>query len=207
MTGLSRRWTLIACFTVLSLAACAAKQQTFVGGRQVDPQRLSAEDVAGLVQVVPRGDSVLFQAPPIQAIVPIDLRAAGKEMGVALGEVSRVRFGYLFGALDRRSGAVRHYLLFQSNFVVGHDRYAAVNTADGTALEFKTTRAEDPCVPNCFPVLEELIVALPDSVLRTGATAGLKLNIALTDGQVIQIQGLPAYVQGYLRAVEAHSAR
>jgi hypothetical protein len=189
------------------LSACSPRAQTYVGGRQVDPQRLTPEEVARAVQITPRGDDVFFQAPPIQAIKVIDLRSAGAEMGVELGEVSRVRFGYLFGALNRRSGAIRHYLLFQSNFVIGHDRYAAVTTAAGRPLEFRTTRAEDPCVPNCFPVLEELIVSLPADVLSAGAASGLALNIALTDGQVIRIQGLAAYVRGYLQAVEQYAPR
>ncbi|MGH7790595.1 MAG: hypothetical protein ACRERC_27285 [Candidatus Binatia bacterium] len=195
---------------LLLLAACAPKPpaaQTYIGGQPIDPQELTAAEVARAVRISPRGVDVFFQAPPIQATKVIDLRRAGQEIGVNLGEVERVRYGYLFGVLNRANGEMKHYLLFQSNFVEGHDRYAAVNLPDGRPLTFSLSRAQDPCVPNCFPVLEALIVALPPDVVRAGAATGLPLTITLTDGETIATRGIPAYVQGYLQAVDSYAAR
>jgi hypothetical protein len=188
-------------------ASCTPKPpplQTALGGQPIDLQELTPAVVAHEVQVVPRGQQIFFQAPPIQTTKVVDLRRAGEEMGISLGKVERVRFGYLFGVLDRPSGALRSYVLFQSNFIEGTGRYAAVSTSAGMPLEFTVSRALDPCVPNCFPVIEALIVTLPDPVLRAAATNGLGLAITLSDGQVIRTQAVPAYVAGYLQAVDGY---
>jgi len=197
----------VALCAAIALTACSAKppeSQTYLAGRPIDLQELTAQDVARAVQITPRGDDVFFQAPPIQKNKLIDLRSAGKEIGISLGDVERVRYGYLFGVLHRPSNAIEHHVLFQSNFVVGNDRYASVSLPDGRPLQFMVARAPDPCVPNCFPVIEALIVAVPDDVLRASQTAGLPLTISLTDGEVINFDGLPAYVQGYLQAVDSY---
>jgi hypothetical protein len=196
---------LILCAVLVAACSPAAPQsQTYLAGQPVDLHELTAEDVARAVQITPRGDDVFFQAPPIQATKIIDLHSAGKELGITLGNVARVRFGYLFGVLNRPTGSLLHHVLFQSNFVVGNDRYAAVHLADGRALQFTVSRAPDPCVPNCFPVVEALIVAVPDDVLRANQTSGLPLTITLTNGEQIAFAGIPAYVQGYLQAVDRY---
>lgn len=191
----------------LALAACGGRPpatQTLLAGHTVNLQELTPAEVAAQVAITARGDEVYFQAPPIQTSKLVDLRSYGKTMGLSLGEVSRVRFGYLFGVLDRRSGALRHSLLFQSNFVTGDHRYAGVRLADGTPLNFTVRRAEDPCVPNCYPVIEALIVTIPDALLRAQQPTGLPLLISLSDGQVLHTTGAPAYVAGYLEAVDQY---
>jgi hypothetical protein len=194
-------------FLCLLLAGCTAKapeRQTMIGGQAVDLQELTPADVAREVRITPRANDVYFQAPPIQTTKLIDLRRAGKEMGLSLGTVERVRIGYLFGTRARASGALTHYVLFQSNFVEGDDRYAGVTLADGTPLRFTVSRAPDPCVPNCYPVIEALIISVPDATLRAQQTTGLPLLITLDGGQVIHTVGLPAYVIGYLQAVDGY---
>lgn len=189
------------------LCACAPRGDRttiFVAGEAVNPGKLTAAEIEAKVAVVPRGDRLSFQAPPIESITDIDLRDEGRALGLELGTVERVRVGYLFGVLERPTGTLRHYLLFQSNFIEGHDRYAAVALRDGTTLEFGLSRVPDPCVPNCFPTIEALIVDLPDALLRAQAANGLQLDITLDTGDVIHIGGSPAYVQGYLAAVDAH---
>lgn len=197
------RWIAVA----LALAACSPRtpaSQVTLGGVPVDPNAITAAQVASQVRVTPRGSQVFFQAPPIQSTQIIDLSAAGKQLGLKLGDVEQVRFGYLFGALDLPSGRMQHYLLFQSNFIEGHDRYQAVTLEDGTPLRFTVTRTPDPCIPNCFPVIEALIVDLPDATLRALAPTGLHLLISIDTGQVIQIAGSGAYLEGYLQAVDAY---
>lgn len=192
---------------VTALVGCSTgkpESQTYVGGQPVSLQELTAAEVARAVQITPRGDDVFFQAPPIQTSKIIDLHSAGKEMGISLGKVERVRFGYLFGVLNRPTRTMKHYVLFQSNFVTGNDRYASVSLPDGHPLEFTVSRAPDPCVPNCFPVVEALIVSLPEDVLRANQATGLPLTITLDTGQAITTKGAPAYVQGYLQAVDAY---
>lgn len=194
---------------LLVLAGCGAgdRTQVMLAGTPVDPRAVTAADVQREVQVVPRGDRISFQAPPIETIRDIDLREAGKEMGLKLGTVQRIRFGYLFGVLDRPSGELRHYLLFQSNFIEGHDRYVNVALRDGTPLPFTVSRVPDPCVPNCFPVIEALVVDMPDAVLRVQATSGFELDVTLDTAQVIRLAGSGAYVSGYLAAIDAERAR
>ena len=192
---------------MLLLAACTPKTtppQTTLVGVPVDPSSITAADVARKVRVTPRGDQVFFQAPPIQSTQIVDLSAAGKELGIKLGDVERIRFGYLFGVVDLPSRRTQHYLLFQSNFIEGHDRYKAVTLADGTPLRFTVTRTPDPCIPNCFPVIEALIVDLPDPTLRSLVPAGLRLLISIDTGQVVQIGGSGVYLDGYLQAVDAY---
>jgi len=199
-----RRCCLVA---LLLLAACAPKTkgpETTLGGVPIDPASLTAAEVARQVRVTPRGDQVFFQAPPIQSTQIIDLSAAGKELGLQLGDVEQIRFGYLFGVLDRPSRRLQHYLLFQSNFVEGHDRYKAVTLADGAPLRFTVTRTPDPCIPNCFPVIEALIVELPDPTLRALHSTGLRLLITIDTGQVIQVGGSGAYLDGYLQVIDAY---
>jgi len=203
------RSAVLALCAALALCGCASRtptSQTYLAGQPVDLRELTAEEVAREVRITPRGDDVFFQAPFIQTTNILDLRAAGKEIGISLGKVERVRFGYLFGVLNRRSGAMQHYLLFQSNFVTGNDRYASVNLSDGRSLQFTVARAPDPCVPNCYPVIEALIVTIPEDVLRAGESTGLPLAITLDDGETINTGGSPAYVQGYVRAVDAYRA-
>jgi hypothetical protein len=185
---------------------CAARRpetQAYFAGRPVDLQELSAQEVARAVRITPRARDIVFQAPLIQTSKIIDLHRQGQELGIALGDVERTRYGYLSGVRDRTTGAMTHYVLFESNFVVGENRYAGVTLADGTALQFHVSRTEDPCIPNCLPVIEALIVVVPDPVLRANAAAGLPMHIALTTGDAIDFKGLPAYVQGYLQAVDA----
>lgn len=192
-----------------ALAGCASHKpqtQLYLAGQPVDVRELTADEVAREVQITPRGDDVFFQAPPLQATKLIDLHTAGKEMGISLGNVERVRFGYLFGVLDLPSGTIRHYALFQSNFITGDHRYAGVNLPDGQPLQFTVSRAPDPCVPNCFPVIEALIVTIPDALLRANQAAGLPLTVTLDTGEIIHINGVPAYVEGYLQAVDAYLA-
>lgn len=191
------------------LAACGAKTpttETYLGSQPVDIQELTPAEVAREVRIVPRGNQVFFQAPAIQVSKLIDLHRAGEEMGITLGKVERVRFGYLFGVLDRSTGAMRDSVLFQSNFITGDNRYVAVSLADGTPLQFSVSRAPDPCVPNCYPVMEALIIQVPDAALRAAASAGLGLIITLDNGEVIRPQAVPAYVQGYLQAVDGYRA-
>jgi hypothetical protein len=191
----------------LLLAACATKppaQQTTLGGQAIDLQELTPAEVAREVRITPRATDIFFQAPPIQATKRINLHSAGKEMGISLGTVERVRFGYLFGTRDRASGALKHAVLFQSNFIEGSDRYVSATLADGTPLQFTVARAPDPCVPNCYPVIEALMIAVPDATLRAQQTSGLPLIITLDSGQVIHTVGLPAYVTGYLQAVDGY---
>ncbi|MBX3024210.1 hypothetical protein KF840_04790 [bacterium] len=197
------RWLIaLAC-----LAACGPRTpplQTTLGGVPIDPNAITVADVARQVHITPRGNQVFFQAPPIQSTQIIDLSAAGKELGIKLGDVEQIRYGYLFGVLDLPSGRMQHYLLFQSNFIEGHDRYKAVTLDDGTPLRFTVTRTPDPCIPNCFPVIEALIVDLPDPILRALAPTGLRLLISIDTGQVIQIAGSGVYLNGYLQAVDTY---
>jgi len=200
------RRLLVGCIA-LALLGCGPRKptaQSFVGGQPVDLDELTAAEVAHAVRIIPREDDIFFQAPTIQTTKLIDLRTVGQEIGVALGDVHRVRIGYLSGTVQRRTGAATHYLLFQTNFVTGTDRYKAVNLPNGQPLEFTVARAEDPCIPNCFPIVEALIVIIPDDVLRANTTSGLPLTITLTTGDSITMQGLPAYVQGYLQVVDAY---
>lgn len=198
-----RRWIAV----LLLLTACTPKTpetQMTMGGVNVDPKSLTAAEVAAQVRITPRGNQVFFQAPPIQSTQIVDLSAAGKELGIKLGDVEQIRYGYLFGVLDLPSKRTQHYLLFQSNFIEGHDRYKAVSLADGTPLRFTVTRTPDPCIPNCFPVIEALIVELPDETLRALAPTGLRLLISIDTGQVIQIGGTGVYIAGYLQAVDGY---
>lgn len=198
-----RRWIAV----LLLLTACTPKTpatQMTMGGVSVDPTSLTAAEVAAQVRITPRGNQVFFQAPPIQSTQIIDLSAAGKELGIKLGDVEQIRYGYLFGVLDLPSKRTQHYLLFQSNFIEGHDRYKAVSLADGTPLRFTVTRTPDPCIPNCFPVIEALIVELPDETLRALVPTGLRLLISIDTGQVIQIGGTGVYIAGYLQAVDGY---
>ena len=197
----------LGCLAALVLVACSQRDsQTYLGGRPVDLHELTADEVARAVRITPRGADVFFQAPPIQTSKIIDLRSVGEEMGITLGSVQRVRFGYLFGVLKPSSGAMQHYVLFESNFVTGDDRYTSVTTSDGQRLRFATERAPDPCVPNCFPVIESLIVTVPEPVLRANLATGLPLNITLANGEAINFKGAPPYVQGYMQAVNAYRA-
>lgn len=192
---------------VLAFVGCADEQpqsQTFLAGQPIDVHELTADEVARAVQITPRGDDVFFQAPTLQTTKMIDLRSAGKEIGISLSTVERVRFGYLFGVLNRVSGALQHHALFQSNFVTGDHRYAGVYLPDGRPLQFTVSRAPDPCVPNCYPVVEALIVAVPDDILRSSQSTGLALSISLDNGETLNVRGLPAYVQGYLQAVDQY---
>ncbi len=201
------RRSLVAGCMVLAVIGCGLRKpaaQSFIGGQPVDLDELTAAEVARAVRVTPRENDIFFQAPTIQTTKLIDLRSVGKEIGVSLGDVQRVRIGYLSGTVQRGTGATTHYLLFQTNFVTGSDRYQAVNLADGQPLKFTVARAEDPCVPNCFPVVEALIVVVPDQVLRANSVSGLPLTITLTTGDSITFQGLPAYVQGYLQVVDSY---
>ncbi len=202
-----RRMRLLALGGTLLLAGCAARgpeSQAYFGGQPVDLRELSADEVARAVQITPRADDVLFQAPPVQISKVIDLQQAGKEMGLQLGHVERVRYGYLFGVRNRLTGVTTHYILFQSNFVTGSDRYTSVSLPDGQPLQFTVSRPEDPCVPNCFPVIEALIVEIPEDVLRANRASGLPLTITLDNGETIKTKGMPPYVQGYLQAVDGY---
>jgi hypothetical protein len=206
MTGRAR---CLAFCAALLLSACSSahpESQTYLAGQPVDLHELTPEEVARAVAITSRGDDVFFQAPPIQTSKIVDLHRAGKEMGISLGKVERVRFGYLFGVLNRQTSAIKHYVLFQSNFITGSDRYTAVSLPGGHPLPFTVSRAEDPCVPNCFPVVEALIVSIPDDVLRANQATGLPLTITLDSGDTITLTGAPAYVQGYLQAVDAYRA-
>ena len=198
-----RRWIPV----LILLAACGPKQpqsQTMLDGVPVDPNSVTAAQVASEVRVTLRGQQVFFQAPLIQSTQIIDLRAAGEALGIKLGSAEQIRVGYLFGVLDLPTRQTRHYLLFQSNFIEGHDRYAGVTLSDGTPLKFTVSRAPDPCVPNCFPVMEALIVEIPDAALRAQQRTGMKLLITIDTGQVIQIGGTGAYVTGYLQVIDAY---
>jgi hypothetical protein len=191
----------------LLCVGCSSRQptsQVSLGGRPVDLQELTADQVAGAVQITPRGDEVFFHAPPIQTTKLIDLHRAGEEIGVSLGKVERVRLGSLFGVLNRSTGAMKDYALFESNFITDSDRYTSVSLPGGHPLEFTVSRVPDQCVPNCFPAVEALIVSIPDRVLRDSRTAGLTLTITLDSGDAITVKGIPAYVQGYLQAVDAY---
>ncbi len=206
MRAAVRRWLVCTCIG-LALIGCGLRKpaaQSYVGGQPVDLDELTAAEVERGVRITPRQADVFFQAPTIETSKLIDLRRVGKEIGVKLGDVQRVRVGYLSGTVERATGATMHYLLFQSNFVTGNDRYKSVNLADGQELQFTVARAEDPCVPNCFPIVEALIVIIPDPVLRANTVSGLPLTITLSTGDSITMQGLPAYVQGYLQAVDAY---
>lgn len=191
----------------LCVAGCAAKstERSYLGSQPVDLHELTPAEVAREVDIVPRGNQVFFQAPTIQSTKLINMHRAGEEMGLSLGTAQRVRFGYLFGVLDRGSGTMQHYVLFQSNFVVGSDRYAAVTLSDGQPLHFTVSRVPDPCVPNCFPVIDALIVQIPGDALRAAARAGLGLSVSLDDGTTITVTGPAAYVQGYLDAVDGYT--
>lgn len=191
----------------LLFAACSAgkpESQAYFGGQPVDLRDLTADEVARAVQITPRGDDILFQAPPVQISKMIDLQQAGKEMGINLGDVERVRYGYLFGVRHRPTGMTTHYILFQSHFVTGSDRYTSVSVPGGQPLHFTVSRPEDPCVPNCFPLIEALIVEIPEDVLRANQASGLPLTITLDNGETIKTKGMPPYVQGYLQAVDAY---
>lgn len=191
---------------MISIGCSPRDSQTYVGGQPINLHELTAGEVAREVRITPRGDDVFFQAPPIQTSKIIDLHSAGKELGLTLGKVERLRFGYLFGVLNRPTGTMKHYVLFESNFVTGTNRYASVTPPDGQSLPFSISRAPDPCIPNCFPVMEALIVTIPEPVLRANLTTGLPLTITLDNGEHISTTGAPAYVQGYVQAVDAYRA-
>ncbi len=178
-----------------------------LGGQVVDFDTLTPAEVAYQVQVIPRGNEVVFQAPAIQATKIVDLSAAGKDLGLTLGKVERIRVGYLFGVLDSASGGMRHFLLFQSNFVAGANRYVSVSLADGTQLPFTVARVPDPCVPNCFPIIDALVAEIPDATLRAQQASGLPLTIALDNGNFIRTAGSPPYVAGYLLAIDEYRQR
>ncbi|MGD9762313.1 MAG: hypothetical protein AB7V27_01170 [Candidatus Binatia bacterium] len=194
-------------FALVALAACAPRyeqKQTMIAGQARDLRQVTPDEVARAVQVTFREGEVVFQAPPIESSKIIDLSAAGKEVGLKLGKVERIRIGYLFGVLDRQSGALEHFVLFQSNFIQGATQYASVTLSDGTALPFTVARVPDPCVPNCFPVTYGLVAEIQDAALRAQETAGLPLTITLDNGSMIRTDGQPAYVAGYLQAVDAY---
>lgn len=204
MTDRTRRLTLVGVLFFLGCSSSTPESQVSLAGRPVDLQELTADEVARDVQITPRGDSVFFQAPPIQTTKLIDLHRAGEELGISLGTVERMRLGYLFSVLNRATGEMKNYVLFQSNFVTGEHRYTSVSLPDRHPLQFTVARAPDPCVPNCFPIVEALIVSIPDDVLRGSQAGGLTLTITLDTGDAITVKGIPAYVQGYLQAVDTY---
>jgi hypothetical protein len=204
MTDRTRRLTVVGVLVFLGCSSRAPESQVSLAGRPIELQELTADEVARDVQITPRDDSVFFQAPPIETTKLIDLHSAGEELGVSLGSVERMRLGYLFSVLNRATSEMKSYVLFQSNFVTGEHRYTSVSLPDGHPLQFTVSRAPDPCVPNCFPVVEALIVSIPDDVLRASQASGLTLTVTLDTGDAITVKGIPAYVQGYLQAVDTY---
>jgi hypothetical protein len=204
MAARGRSGALAVALLLIGCATRADHSQAYLAGKPVDLRELTPDEVASAVKITARDNDVFFQAPPIQTSKLVDLHRAGAELGISLGKVERVRFGYLFGVLDRTTNTMKHYVLFQSNFVTGDDRYSSVSLPDRHPLQFTVSRAPDPCVPNCFPVMEALIVSIPEPALRANQSTGLPLTITLSNGDTITTKGSPAYVQGYLQAVDRY---
>src|SRR5690348_10260406 len=93
------RW-LVAVSLLVACGPKAPPMETTLGGVRVDLAAITPAEVARQVRITPRGSQVFFQAPPIQSTQIVDLGAAGKELGIKLGDVEQIRYGYVFGVLD-----------------------------------------------------------------------------------------------------------
>lgn len=192
---------------LIALQACTVRnngQHVFVGGQELHLQELNPTEVASEVQVIRRDERVLYRAPTIHVTEVVNLRRGGPTLGAQMGRVQLGRSGALQGVRDLRSGGLSHYVLYSSEVVEGKGRYLAVRQADGQALHFTTATRQDPCVPECFAVIETLVVDLPDGTLRAAPDSGLALSVTLDNGFTFPVTVPVAYLRGYLQAVDAN---
>ena len=188
----------------LAVAACASRkavqEQTYVAG--VPFEELDAEWVRARTTVTRRGDQLVFIAPVLrlEQIVDPATAAAPREGEVGLHSL---RSGYLFAEKGER-GAIKCYGVFQWNLVQGRDRYASVSLQDGRALPFRTssTGPSDQSAPSDFPIIDTLVVEVPEESLRLVPPSGLRLTIMLDNGVSFPVAPPQAYVRGFMQAVD-----
>ncbi len=163
----------------------------------------SAAQIADQVQVVVRERDIVYRAPTLSSVSPVTGQFGGPVLGSGFEGVEAGRFGFLVGIRNKQTNAVRTMALFQSDFVAGKGRYAAVTLADGTSLPFhvaSTNRGR--CKQDCVLVYEAIEVDLPDAALRNVPADGLALRIRLDNGYEFTVRAPADYVRGYLMAVD-----
>lgn len=204
MTPLARLSSLTLAVALLSCAPSQPVQQVYVGGQPAPSGELTATEVSEATRGVRRGEVVIYRAPVLRLAQKVDLRSGGLTTSGGMGEVELARSGYLFAEKNPATGAVNHFAVFQWDLVEGENRYARVELPDGRELPFRTATAKpDPCVPNCFPLIQTLIVEIPGDALRSVPDAGLEMKIVLDNGFAFQVGAPAPYVRGYLEAVDA----
>jgi hypothetical protein len=155
------------------------------------------------VSVERNGDNIIYRAPLLSAS---DLGRSGPVPSSNVGEASGGQSSFLYGVRTRGSTTVQHFAVYGSESIEGKNRFASVTLADGSRPIFRAvTTDRRGCEPNC-PTSEALVIALPDTVLRSAPDAGLLLTITLDDGKRFDVTIPAAYVRGYLQAVDARTA-
>jgi hypothetical protein len=189
----------------LTLTGCGGPPSRTVrlGGQTIDPDTLTAAEVARETSVTTRGEDTIYRAPTLSSYREVEIGRGGPTLGANMGMVHVGRQGFLFG-VGRGRQPVASYVAFQSNLVEGTGRYVAVTLVDGTSLPIRTTRSNQArCEPDCLLVFETVVVEVPDAVLRATPGEGLLLDYRLDNGTVTRATVPAAYVRGYLQAVAA----
>jgi hypothetical protein len=171
--------------SILASSGCASsravQERTSVGG--VPFEQLDAEWVRQRTVVARRGDDLVFIAPELRLDQIVDPVHGGAPREGELG-LHSIQSGYLFAEWGK-GGAIHYYAVFQWNLVRGRSRYARVTLPDGRALRFNTgsTEPSDRGAASDFPVIDTLIVEIPEESLRLVPPSGLRLTITLDNGR------------------------
>jgi len=190
---------------ILPLAGCGGTPARTVrlGEHTIDPDTLTAAEVARETSVTRRGEDTIYRAPTLSSYRDVELRRGGPTLGANMGTAKVGRQGFLFG-VSRGNQPVASYVAFQSNLVEGTGRYVAVTLVDGTPLPIRTTKSNQArCEPDCLLVFETVVVEVPEAVLRATPGEGLLIDYRLDNGTVTRATVPAAYVRGYLQAVAA----
>jgi len=190
--------------SILASSGCASsravQQQTSVGG--VPFEQLDAEWVRQRTVVTRRGDDLVFIAPELRLDQIVDPVHGGAPREGELG-LHSIQSGYLFAEWGK-GGTTHYYAVFQWNLVRGRSRYARVALPDGRALRFNTgsTEPSDRGAASDFPIIDTLIVEIPEESLRLVPPSGLRLTITLDNGVSFAVVPPQGYVRGFTRAVD-----
>lgn len=187
------------------LVSCAARQpphETTIGGHPIAGNQINAEWVRAGTTATRRGNKIVFSAPVLRLTQLVDPKSGGAP-GPGTGQLQTARSGYLLGEQDMGTLVVKHFLVFQWDLVEGQNRYARVALADGRPLRFQVGDTAPPGSAGTLPVIQTLIVEVPEEALRLVPPAGLRLTMTLDNGVSFQVAPPQAYVRGYLQAVDA----